>query len=107
MDYICPSCGERYTKKKLDELEEKYGPVCPNCNTRECFISTPVVPSWRRYEHQINTPEGADKFIKEREHQVKTDPQMAKWEKSRKNWFQKQKHNWRNKEIKKLEEKGL
>lgn len=100
MDYDCPSCGEHYRKKKLDETEEKWGPVCPNCKTRDCYISTPVVPSWRRYEAEMRRGDphdqlkAADKFTQEREHATKVDPKMAKWEKSRKEWFIKQKPKW-------------
>jgi len=64
-------------------------------------------PSWRQYEKNINQPGAADKFEKEREFQLRTDPKSARWEKSRRDWFQKQKHDWRNKEIAKLKEQGL
>ena len=70
-------------------------------------------PSWKKYENPMffgdpkSTTEAADKFIQEREHSIKTDAKAARWEKSRKDWFQKQKHNWRNKEMQKLKERGL
>jgi len=71
------------------------------------------IPNWKKYETPMMIGDGhaqldaSDKFTAEKEHQLKTDPSAARWEKSRKEWFQKQKHNWRQKEMTKLREKGL
>ena len=70
-------------------------------------------PPWKVHEQgmYIGTPkeqlDSASKFNDEREHQVKTDPKAAKWEKSRRDWFAKQKHSWRQKEMQKLKEQGI
>jgi hypothetical protein len=70
-------------------------------------------PSWKKYETPMfigdlkSKEEAVDKFSQEREHAIKVDPKAARWEKSRREWFQKQKHNWRNNEIQKLKEQGL
>ena len=117
MLYICLVCNNKF-RKNTDTAWQQ----CPRCQGDAWWensgyivgtISTPVVPSWRRYEEQMRqgTPDqqlkAADNFNKERERATKADPKMAKWEKSRKDWFQKQKKGWRNKEIAKLKEKGL
>jgi len=71
------------------------------------------IPSWKKHEVPMFAGDGhtqfdaADKFDRERDHEIKTNPQAARWEKSRKEWFAKQKHNWRQNEMAKLKEKGL
>lgn len=112
MNYYCPTCGEHY-KKKLDKTEEKFGPVCPNCGVRDCFISTPVVPSWRKYEKPMKTGDGhsqfeaSEKFTYERDKEIKSSPKMARWEESRKKYLFKQKGQWLKKEKEKLKKVGL
>jgi len=64
-------------------------------------------PSWRKYEKSVHLLDGADKFTKERDHEIKTNPKAARWEKSRRESLQRQKHDWRNAELKKLREKGM
>lgn len=76
-------------------------------------FSTPVVPSWRKYESQMRSGDAhasfdaAEKFTQVRDHALKTDTNMAKWEKSRRESLQKDKPAWRKKEIARLKEKGL
>ena len=84
-----------------------------NLKTRIGPPNIAFTPSWKKYETPmfIGDPkkqaEAADKFNEEREHAIKTDVKAARWEKSRKEWFGKQKHNWRNNEIAKLKSQGL
>jgi len=48
------------------------------------------VPSWKKYEEAMRHPDSnqqgvaSDKFIAEREHAIKTDPQAKRYEESRK-----------------------
>jgi hypothetical protein len=65
------------------------------------------VPSWKKYEKDLNLFDGADKFSQERDMEIKTNPKAARWEKSRKEYYQKEKHEWRTKELAKLREQGL
>jgi len=71
------------------------------------------VPSWKKYETPMFSGDGhsqfdaAEKFTQEREKELRTDGKAARWEKSRRDWFAKQKNAWRKKEIAKLKEKGL
>ena len=71
------------------------------------------VPSWKKYETPMFMGDGhsqfdaADRFTKEREDAIHKDPKAARWEKSRREWFAKQKPAWRKKEIARLKEQGL
>jgi len=64
-------------------------------------------PSWKAYEegmkHQFSKdPIGsADKFIDERDHQLKTDPKAKRWEESRVKSWEKDKPQWRKEAMKK------
>jgi hypothetical protein len=84
-----------------------------NLKTRIGPPNVAFTPSWKKYENPMfvgdakSTVEASDKFVAEREHAIKVDPKAARWEKSRKEWFGKQKHNWRNNEIAKLKSQGL
>jgi hypothetical protein len=70
-------------------------------------------PSWKKYETPMFIGDGhaqyeaSEKFTAEREHAIKTDPKAARWEKSRVEWFHKQKHNWSKKEKERLRNEGL
>jgi predicted nucleic acid-binding Zn-ribbon protein len=116
MKYICLSCNNEF-----DNGGDNAWQPCPECGGDAWWedsgynkgtIFTPIVPSWRKYESQMRSGDGhsqldaAEKFTYERDVAVRQSSKMAKWEKSRRAWFQKQKHNWRNKEIAKLKEKG-
>lgn len=63
-------------------------------------LSVPYSPPWKKHEKGMwNTDdktsrESADKFHLEREHEVKTDPRAARWEKSRKASWAKDKPTW-------------
>lgn len=65
-------------------------------------------PSWRKYEGDIHNEnaspdaqaEAADKFVAEREHQMKIDPRAASWEKSRKESLAREKPIWRREMLK-------
>lgn len=96
---------ERSGKYKLVTLDDPRPEV--KLKSRRGTPTIKFTPSWKKYESSIHLLDGADKFNKEREHAVKTDPKAARWEKSRREWFQKQKHAWREKEMAKLKEKGL
>lgn len=58
-------------------------------------------PSWRRYETAMvhpdskNQGEATDKFVAEREHEMKTDPKAKRWEEGRKAEWVKAKPAWR------------
>jgi hypothetical protein len=71
------------------------------------------VPSWKKYETPMFIGDGhaqvnaSEKFTAEREHAIRTDPKAARWEKSRVEWFNKQKHNWSKKEKERLRNEGL
>lgn len=53
-------------------------------------MQTSFTPSWKKYEEAIykgdakTQEEASDKFLAEREHELKTDPQARRWEESRK-----------------------
>lgn len=117
MRYICLSCGYSF-KRNVDSAHQD----CPQCNGDAWWedsgyikgtINTPVVPSWRKYETQMKSGDphdqlkAADKFTAERDLATKTDPKMAKWERSRRASLQKQKGSWLKKELRNLKDKGL
>lgn len=66
-------------------------------------------PSWKAYEQNYWTPDPerkpnnklTDKFLEEREHQIKNDPKARRWEKSRKESWAKDKPQWRKAMMKK------
>jgi hypothetical protein len=65
-------------------------------------------PSWKKYEEAMKHPdskvqgEATDKFLAEREHAMKTDPQARRWEESRKASLAKDKPQW----IRHMQKKG-
>jgi hypothetical protein len=69
-------------------------------------ISTPYIPPWGKYEEGMKHPDSkhqdiyADKFIAERDFQVRTDPKAKRWEASRKADWEKEKPNWVKMKIK-------
>ena len=71
-------------------------------------IHTLYVPPWKKYEEGMKHPDNkhqgieADKFIAEREFQVKNDPKAKRWEESRKAAWAKDKPQW----VKKMQQEG-
>ena len=71
--------------------------------------SLKYIPTWRKYEEAMTHPlsknqgEATDKFVAEREHQMKTDPIAKRWEESRKERVAKDKPAWRKAMIRKGE----
>ena len=63
-------------------------------------------PSWRKYEagqfigNADEQIEAGDKFLQEREHEMKVDPKARKWEESRKKSLLKDKPAWRKERMK-------
>lgn len=72
--------------------------VLPNKPLGSIFI--PYNPSWKKYESEMWNDDkkrsipATDKFIDEREHETRTDPKAARWEKSRKERVAKDKPAW-------------
>lgn len=70
-------------------------------------ISTPYDPPWRKYEEKLHygtaaeQKEAAEKFTETRDREMATDPRARSWEKGRREYFQRQKHAWRQQEVKK------
>jgi hypothetical protein len=68
---------------------KKYGP-----------IHTPFIPSWKKYEEAMRHPDSkqqgvaTDKFMAERDHALRTDPQAKKYEESRKARWAADKPQW-------------
>lgn len=68
-------------------------------------------PSWKKYEQNYWTPDPdakssndlTDKFLDEREHQLKVDPKSKRWEEGRKKEWAKNKPYW----VKKQREAGV
>ena len=64
-------------------------------------VYIPFQPPWKKYERgmwnddKVQSMSLTDKFIDEREHEMKTDPKAARWEKSRKARWEKDKPEWR------------
>ena len=64
-------------------------------------IFIPFSPSWRQHESEMwnddtkKSMKATDNFIDEREHEMKVDPRAARWEKSRKASWDKEKPAWR------------
>lgn len=93
--------------KLVEDSDERPAVKLPSKKIGVPFI--PFSPSWRQYEsgmHSDNTKtsiESSEKFEKEREHQLKNDPQAARWEKSRKESWNKDKPYY----VKKVEEAGI
>jgi hypothetical protein len=71
------------------------------------------VPPWKKYESPMwfgganDQIKASEQFTQERDREMQKDPKAARWEKSRREWFAKQKRGWRDKELKKLREQGL
>lgn len=104
MKYICLACDCKFSVNADNAWH-----LCPECGGDAWWedsgyikgtVSTPVVPSWRKYEKEMRTGtpneqiDAMDKFISERDSAIKKDPKVAKWERSRKDWFNKQKPKW-------------
>ena len=75
---------------------------------------TSYSPSWRKYEEDAHNPEDAnkaldasDKFIKERDHELKTNPQARRWEESRKASIAKEKPKWTKERLKAEQNESL
>lgn len=70
----------------------------PNKKMGAPFV--PFTPSWKKHERDVwnddtkRSMEATDKFVAEREHETKTDPRAARWEKSRKARWEKDKPAW-------------
>jgi CDP-glycerol glycerophosphotransferase (TagB/SpsB family) len=93
--------------KLVEDSDERPAVKLPNKKIGIPFI--PYSPSWRKYEEGMHSDnaktsiESSEKFEKERDHTIKTDPQAARWEKSRKERWQKDKTYY----VKKVEEAGI
>ena len=111
MKYVCQDCKYTFIKKSSNAWQ-----TCPYCkklnalweNSSKKNIFTPFAPSWRKYESGMwgednkTAQSQADKFLTEREHEIKTDPRAARWEKSRKERWAKDKPAW----VKMKQKKG-
>lgn len=68
--------------------------------------STHFSPSWKKYEAGVflgnakQQEEYSDKFMAERAHAIKTDPQARRWEESRRKSVAKDKAAWRKERMK-------
>jgi hypothetical protein len=84
--------------KLVDDEDERPAVKLPSHKPGKIF--TPFAPSWKKYEEGMKHPDSpnqgeyADKFIAEREHQLKVDPQAKKWEESRKAVWAREKPQW-------------
>jgi len=64
-------------------------------------VYVPYLPPWRQYEKDMwnddtkKSIHATDRFIDEREHELKVDVKAARWEKSRKARWDKDKPAWR------------
>lgn len=78
--------------------------------SKEGSPSIHIAPPWKKYESGITvgTPDAqndmSDKFLAEREHAMKTDPSLKRWEESRKKSVLKDKPAWRKDRIRKIEQ---
>jgi hypothetical protein len=97
----------------VDDSDERPAVKLPNRRftegpTKELKVK--FLPSWKKYEEKMHhgTPaeqrEASELFTAEREKEINTSRQASSWEKGRREWFQKQKHDWRQKEIQKLDD---
>lgn len=78
------------------------------------MLTTKFTPSWKKYEEAMHKgdaktqAEASDKFLQEREHELKTDKQAKRWEEGRKISIAKQKPDFvkekRRKETTELDE---
>ena len=102
--------------KWVQESPNKYRLVVDDDERKEVKLKSRIhegapkvkfIPSWRRYEKNINEVGTADQFTKEREREINTNPEAARWEKSRREYYQKQKGAWLKNELRSLREKGL
>jgi len=87
------------TYKLVEDSDPRPEVKLPNKGMGKIF--TPYSPSWKKHEKNMwhedtkTSQEATDKFIEEREHEIKTDPKAARWEKSRKATWEKDKPAWR------------
>ena len=101
--YKCPLCKKKWIHEEWSEETEIQECICDPCSeeTGDFSFSISFSPSWKKYEKSIwhedtkTSQESTDKFIEEREHEIKTDPKAARWEKSRKATWDKDKPAWR------------
>ena len=93
--------------KFVEDSDERPAIKLPNKKFGIPFI--PFTPPWKKYEegmHSDNTKtsiESSEKFEQERDHTIKTDKLAARWEKSRKERWAKDKPYY----VKKVEEAGI
>jgi len=94
-------------QRLVDDSDER-----PAIKSSKKSLGIPFVaysPSWRTYEADMHSDDknvsldASEKFEKEREHQMNTDPRAVRWEKSRKESWQKDKPYY----VKKVEEVGI
>lgn len=84
--------------KLKDRLTEK--------SLKEASLFIKYDPPWRKYEHKLHygtaaeQKEAAEKFTEVRDREMATNPQARSWEKGRREWFQREKHAWREERMK-------
>jgi hypothetical protein len=107
--YVCPICQKSYFHQEWSEESSKIELACDNCDKTSSVFTIPYNPPWKKYEEGMKHPDSkkqgafADKFYEVREHEMKTDPKAERWEKSRKEAWQKDKPYY----VKKVEEAGI
>jgi hypothetical protein len=107
--YICPTCKKNYSHQEWSEEQEPIELQCDACDKTTKSFSIPFVPSWGKYEEGMHSDDkkfaldSSEKFEQEREHAMRTDPKAARWEKGRKEGWQKDKPYY----AKKVQEAGI
>jgi hypothetical protein len=85
--------------KYVEDTDSRPPVKLPNKKLGSIFI--PFQPTWKQHEKDMwnddtkKSMQATDRFIDEREHEMKTDPKAARWEKSRKAYWDKHKPAWR------------
>lgn len=85
--------------KYVDDSDSRPSVNLPNKKMGSFYV--PYLPPWKKYESGIwnddakKSISATDKFIDERDHEIKVDPKAARWEKSRKASWDKDKPAWR------------
>ena len=84
--------------KLVDDTDERPAVKLPSKKYGVPHVA--YVPSWKKYEEAMRHPDSkqqgvaVDKFMAEREHALKTDPQARKYEESRKARWAADKPQW-------------
>jgi hypothetical protein len=84
--------------KLVDDTDERPAVKLPSQKVGSFY--NPFTPSWKKYEEAMRHPDSnqqgvaTDKFMAERDHALRTDPQAKKYEESRKARWVADKPQW-------------